>query len=77
MWRVPYEPGTLKAVSTNNGKKVLTQEIKTAGAPVKIVLIADRNRITADGRDCLLLQFQLRIKTGILFPMLTISFITQ
>jgi beta-galactosidase len=35
MWRVPFEPGTLKAVSTKNGKVILTKEIKTAGAPAK------------------------------------------
>ncbi|TKK70189.1 glycoside hydrolase family 2 protein [Ilyomonas limi] len=50
-WRVVYQPGTLKAISTENGKTVLTQEIKTAGAPAKIVLKADRNTIHADGKD--------------------------
>jgi beta-galactosidase len=50
-WRVAYQPGTLRAVSTQNGKTVLTQEIKTAGAPAKIILKADRNTIHADGKD--------------------------
>ena len=36
MWRVVYEPGTLKAVSRKNGKIVLTKEIHTAGKPAKI-----------------------------------------
>ncbi len=36
MWRVAYVPGTLKAVSTKNGKVVLTDEVKTAGAAAKI-----------------------------------------
>ncbi|MGH7237279.1 MAG: glycoside hydrolase family 2 TIM barrel-domain containing protein, partial [Candidatus Saccharimonadales bacterium] len=39
MWRVKYEPGTLKAVSRKDGKVVLTREIHTAGAPAKIELI--------------------------------------
>lgn len=51
MWRVKYEPGTLKAVSRKAGKVVLTKEIKTAGAPAKILLSADRSNITADGKD--------------------------
>jgi len=51
MWRVPFEPGTLKAVSTKNGKVILTKEIKTAGAPAKIKLTADRKMIKADGQD--------------------------
>ena len=33
MWRVPFEAGTLKAVSRKNGKIILTKEIKTAGKP--------------------------------------------
>jgi beta-galactosidase len=50
-WRVKYEPGTLKAISRKDGKTVLTQEIKTAGKPAKIVLTADRKNIKADGSD--------------------------
>ena len=51
MWRVPYVAGTLKAVSRKNGKTVLTKTIHTAGAPARIVLKADRNVITANGKD--------------------------
>ncbi len=51
MWRVPFEPGTLKAVSTKNGKVILTREIKTAGQPAKIRLTADKKMIKADGQD--------------------------
>jgi beta-galactosidase len=51
MWRVNFEPGTLKAVSRLNGKTVLTKEIKTAGKPAKIELLADRKNIKADGED--------------------------
>ena len=50
-WKVPYQAGTLKAVSRLNGKVVLTKEIKTVGKPAKIELIADRNLIKADGND--------------------------
>jgi len=51
LWNVNFEPGTLKAVSRKNGKDVLVREVKTAGAPAKIELIADRNNIKADGND--------------------------
>jgi beta-galactosidase len=51
MWRVQYEPGTIKAVSRKNGKVVLTSVINTAGKPAKIVLSADRGNINADGND--------------------------
>lgn len=46
-WRVPYQPGTLKAVSRKNGKVVLTKEIKTAGRPARIQLLADRSKLRA------------------------------
>jgi beta-galactosidase len=51
MWRIPFQPGTLRAVSRKNGKTVLQQKITTAGSPAKIELIADRKRLKADGRD--------------------------
>lgn len=49
-WRVPYEPGTLRAVGTNGGKIVATDELRTAGAPARIVLSADQNSL-ADAWD--------------------------
>lgn len=51
MWRVKYEPGTLKAISRRNGKVVMTTQVNTAGKPYKIQLKADRSSIKADGKD--------------------------
>lgn len=51
IWKVPYEPGTLKAISRKNGKTVLEKEIKTAGAPAALKATADRATIKADGND--------------------------
>lgn len=50
-WKVKFEPGVLKAVSRKNGKVVLTSEVRTAGAPAKIELVADHKNIKADGSD--------------------------
>jgi beta-galactosidase len=50
-WRVPFEPGVLKAVSRKNGKTVLIKSIRTAGKPARIELAADRKIIRADGKD--------------------------
>jgi beta-galactosidase len=50
-WRVPYQKGTLKAISYKDGKEVLTQEVKTTGEPASIRLTADRQTIAADGKD--------------------------
>ncbi len=47
-----YEPGTVKVVAYDeNGKAVATKEIRTAGKPHRLVLEADREVISADGKD--------------------------
>jgi beta-galactosidase len=51
VWRVKYEPGTLKAISRKNGKTVLITQRVTAGAPYQIKLSADRSKIKADAKD--------------------------
>jgi beta-galactosidase len=50
-WTVPYQPGTLKAVGTKDGKVVVTEEIATTGTPAAIALSVDRDVIAADRRD--------------------------
>jgi beta-galactosidase len=40
-WDIPYEPGTLKAVGTKDGKVVCTVETSTAGDPAAIALTVD------------------------------------
>lgn len=67
-WRVPFEPGTLKAVSKMNGKIVLTRQIKTAGKPAKIILIPDRNTIRADGKDLSFVTVKIVDAEGNLVP---------
>ncbi len=68
MWKVPFTPGTLKAVGRSGGKEILTQEIKTAGAPAKIVLEADRNVISADGKDLSFVTVKVLDEAGTLVP---------
>ena len=68
MWRIPFEPGTLKAVSKKNGKIVLTTAIKTAGQPARIELTADRKNIKADGNDLSFITARILDKDGNLVP---------
>ncbi len=68
MWRLKFEPGTLKAVSRKNGQVVLTREIHTAGKPAKIELIADRKNIKADGKDLSFITVKILDKDGNLVP---------
>ena len=53
MWMdTKYEPGTVKVVAYDeNGNAVAETEMRTAGKPHHIELVADRNRIKADGKD--------------------------
>jgi beta-galactosidase len=68
MWRLKFEPGTLKAVSRKNGKVVLTREIHTAGKPAKIGLVADRKNIRADGKDLSFITVKILDKDGNVVP---------
>jgi len=50
-WRIPFEPGVLKAISRKDGNTVLTKEIHTADTPQSIRLTADRSSIASGGKD--------------------------
>ena len=67
-WKVSYEPGTLKAISRKNGKDVLVKEVKTAGKPAKIELIADRKNIKPNGTDLSFVTVKITDEAGNLIP---------
>jgi len=50
-WKVKYAPGVIEARGTKNGKVLLTEVRETTGAPAKLVLRPDRQKISADGED--------------------------
>jgi beta-galactosidase len=58
----------LRAVGRTNGKEILTQEIKTAGTPSKIILEADRITIAADGKDLSFVTVKVLDAQGTLVP---------
>jgi beta-galactosidase len=45
VWKVAYEPGTLRAVARNAGADVASDELRTAAAPRKIMLSTHRSRL--------------------------------
>jgi beta-galactosidase len=51
LWDVTFEKGSIKAVGKNKGKSVSSEELKTAGAPAKIVLSVDKTKITSNWDD--------------------------
>lgn len=67
-WKVPYVPGTLRAVGKINGKLVCEVEQKTAGHASKIRLVADRKKIKANGRDLSFIKVMIEDNNGTLVP---------
>ncbi len=68
IWRVPFAPGSIKAVSYKDGEKVMEKEIQTAGKPSQIELTADRNTISADGSDLSFITVKVLDENGNLVP---------
>ncbi len=67
-WSVPWEKGVLKAVAVKSGMDTLTEEIRTAGEPADIVLSADRQQISADGRDLSFVTVTITDENGTMVP---------
>ncbi|UCF44169.1 MAG: DUF4982 domain-containing protein, partial [Planctomycetota bacterium] len=67
---VVYQPGSIKAVGYDDKGKVLCEkEIRTAGKPYKIELVADRKTIKADGEDLCFVTVRIVDKRGDLCPL--------
>ena len=70
MWMdTKYEPGTVKVVAYDkDGNAVEEKEIHTAGKPHRLVLEADRNVISADGKDLAFITVSVVDKDGNICP---------
>jgi len=68
-WRVPFEPGVVKAVSRKNGQVVLSREVRTAAEPARIVLVPDRKTIKTDGTDLSFITVKVVDRNGTVVPM--------
>jgi beta-galactosidase len=65
---VPYEPGVLRAVAYQSGKRVAVAEVRTAGAPARIRLVPDRRTVASDGEDLSFVTVRIEDKDGTLCP---------
>jgi len=65
---VTYEPGELRAVSYKDGKEWATASVRTADAPAKLELTADRSTIQADGLDLSFVTVRVLDKNGLPAP---------
>jgi beta-galactosidase len=71
IWKVACTPGTLKAVARNNGHVVATDELRTAGAPAKIVLTANRDQLPSDWNEVAFVRATVVDAHGVLVPSAT------
>lgn len=55
-------------MAADRWEEILAREVKTAGAPAKIVLEADRNVIAADGKDLSFVTVKILEEEGTLVP---------
>src|SRR5579885_465519 len=69
LWQVPYQPGTLRAAAYRGGRQIAAEEVRTAGAPARIVLRPDRTRIAADGQDLSFITVRIEDDRGNLCPL--------
>ncbi|KAF9116560.1 hypothetical protein BGX30_005915 [Mortierella sp. GBA39] len=67
-WHVPYHAGTIRAVGRNGDAIVSEYEMKTAGAPHRIVLDTDRSLLRAETRDIAHIEVSVVDEQGIVVP---------
>ncbi len=67
-WKVPFEPGTLKAVGTNSGRVVATYELRTAGKPARIMLTVDHGIVRDLWDDVAYFTATIVDEDGVLVP---------
>lgn len=67
-WKTKYKPGALKAVGYKNGKKVLETKVETTGEPACLDVKADRDVISADGKDVAVVTVKVLDSKGRVVP---------
>ena len=67
-WKATYQPGKVVAYGYRNGKRTMTQVIETTKAAYKTVLKADRQELTADGRDVAVVTVEVQDQKGRVVP---------
>ncbi len=67
-FHVTYTPGKVVATGYNAGKKVVTEVVTTTDKAAKVVAVADRSALTADGRDVAIVNISLVDKHNNVVP---------
>ncbi|MEO6732534.1 MAG: beta-galactosidase GalA [Ferruginibacter sp.] len=67
-WSVKYAPGSIEAVGYKNGKKIITDVVKTTAEPATIKMIANQSVIKANRDDIALITVAVNDKNGLQVP---------
>ena len=67
-FKVPYQPGELRAVGLTAGHRVASASLRTAGEPREIRLTADRSKIRADRNDLAYVTVEIVDQHGTVVP---------
>lgn len=67
-WDVPYEPGVLRAVGKMGDEVVVTEEVRTTGAPSALRLSVDRSTIRSRERDVAHVRVEVVDANGLVVP---------
>ncbi len=68
VWKIPFAPGTLKAVARNGGQAVAAYELRTAGKPAAIELKTQDSMLTASWDDVAIIRATIVDADGIPIP---------
>ena len=68
VWKTPFAAGTIQAHGKNSGKTVATHELRSAGKPAKIVLAADRLKLSTAWDDVAYVTATVADDKGVAIP---------
>jgi beta-galactosidase len=68
VWKIPFTPGSLKAVAKNGGKVVATDELRTAGAPAAIQLETRNSKLGTSWNDVAIVRATVVDTNGVPVP---------
>jgi beta-galactosidase len=68
-WKVKYAPGVIEARASKDDRVVLTERRWTTGPAAKIVAVADRPQIRADGQDVAVINVTIVDAQGRMVPL--------
>ena len=67
-WKVPYEPGTLKAIGKNRDQIVAACELRTAGKPARVFLRSDGSELSAEWDRVAFIRAEIVDENGVIIP---------